>query len=315
MNTQKIYDTITSTIIEMLEQHKKEGFTKSWYNVSDDRVFAYNRGNNHTYRGINQIVLQHIRNKFGYSYNGWLTFKQLSDLGGRIQKGSKAAMVVYKSNLYLDKATGKNITSLVLHLQKLGQSIEHLNYKKMGYMKGYTVFNISQIENLPTEYYQIEELEKMTEFERNEKAEFMINCTGANIKYMTKNSAYYLPQADEIHLPQRKQFKDEESFYRTAFHELGHWTGNPKRLNRDMSGVFGSKEYAFEELIAELNTAYINAFLGYNNSITNNVAYIDSWLSIMKNDTKFIVSASSQAQKASDYIFEFAEAKQHLLTA
>ena len=315
MNTQKIYDTITSTIIEMLEQHKKEGFTKSWYNVSEDRLFAYNRGSNHTYRGINQIVLQHIRNKFGYSYNGWLTFKQLSELGGRIQKGSKAAMVVYKSNLYLDKATGKNITSLVLHLLKAGQSIEHLNYKKMGYMKGYAVFNISQIENLPTKYYQIEELEKMTEFERNEKAEFMINSTGANIKYMAKNSAYYLPQSDEIHLPQRKQFKDEESFYRTAFHELGHWTGHEKRLNRNMSGVFGSKEYAFEELIAELNTAYINAFLGYNNSITNNVAYINSWLSIMRNDTKFIVSASSQAQKASDCIFEFAEEKQHLLIA
>ena len=314
MNTQKIYDKITNTIIEMLEQHKKNNYSSAWFNVSDDRLFAYNRGNNHTYRGINQLLLQHLSNKYGYSYNGWLTFKQLSELGGKIQKGSKAAMVVYKSNLYLDKATGKNITSLVLHMLNAGQSIEHLNYKKMGYMKGYTVFNISQIENLPAEYYKIEELEKLTEFERNEKAEFIINSTGANIKY-SGNSAHYMPSTDIINLPLRKQFKSEEDFYRVANHELGHWTGNPKRLDRDMSGKFGSKEYAFEELIAEINSAYINTFLGYKNTITNNVAYIDSWLSIMKNDTKFIVSASSQAQKASDYIFAFAEEKQHLLTA
>jgi antirestriction protein ArdC len=314
MNTQKIYDKITNTIIEMLEQHKKSNYTSAWFNVSEDRIFAYNRGNNHTYRGINQLVLQHLANKYNYSYNGWLTFKQLSELGGKIHKGSKAAMVVYKSNLYLDKATGKNITSLVLHLLKERQSIEHLNYKKMGYLKGYTVFNISQIENLPTEYYQIEELEKLSEFERNEKAEFMMNCTDANIKY-SGNSAHYMPSTDEITLPIRKQFKSQEHFYRTVFHELGHWSGHSKRLNRDMSGKFGSKAYAFEELIAELNTAYINAFLGYENTITNNVAYIDSWLSIMKNDTKFIVSASAHAQKASDFLFAFAEEKQHLLTA
>jgi len=315
MNTQNIYDKITNTIIEMLEQHKKEGFKKSWYNVSGDALFAHNKATNHFYRGINQLLLQYLRDKYEYSHNGWLTFKQLSQLGGKIKKGSKAAIVVYKSHLYIDANTGENITRYVLNLLKNKQSIEHLDYQKRGYMKGYNVFNISQIENLPKEYYKIAELDKLTEFERNEKAEFMIRCTGANIQYKAGNSAYFQPGIDLIKLPLRKQFKSDANFYSVVFHELGHWTGHKKRLNRDLSGKFGSKEYAFEELIAELNTAYINAFLGYENTITNNVAYIDSWLSIMKNDTKFIVSASAQAQKASDYIFEFAEAHQLELTA
>jgi len=304
MNTQKLYDKITSTIIEMLEEHKKSGYNKSWYNLSGDAVFAHNRANKHFYNGINQLMLQYLKRKYNYAFNGWLTFNQLAELGGKIKKGSKAAMVVYKSNLYIDANTGENITRYIMQLKKNGQSIEHIDYQKRGYMKGYNVFNISQIENLPKEYYKIEELEKLTEFERNEKAEFIIKSTGANIKYSASNEAYFQPSVDEIHLPLRKQFKTDARFYSVVFHELGHWTGHQKRLNREMGGKFGSKEYAFEELIAELNSAYINAFLGYDTTITNNVAYIDSWLSVMKNDTKFIVSAASQAQKASDYIFE-----------
>ena len=310
MNTQKLYDKITSTIIEMLEQHKANNFTSSWYNVSGDAIFAHNRATNHFYNGINQLLLQYLKRKYNYTFNGWLTFNQLSELGGKIQKGSKAAMVVYKSHLYIDADTGKNITSMIRKMLNSGQSIEHIDYQKRGYMKGYNVFNISQIENLPKEFYKITELEKLTEFERNEKAEFMIKCTGANIKYSANNEAYYQPSTDIINLPLRKQFKTDANFYSVIFHELGHWTGNKKRLNREMGGKFGDKIYAFEELIAELNTAYINAFLGYDSTITNNVAYINSWLSAMKNDTKFIVSAASQAQKASDYIFEFAEAHQ-----
>ena len=314
MNTKKLYDKITSTIIEMLEEHKNSGYNKAWYNLSGDAVFAHNRATNHFYNGINQLLLQYLKEKYNYAYNGWLTFNQLKELGGKIRKGSKAAIVVYKSHLYIDANTGENITAKILAMEKAGISTDDIDYQKQGYMKGYNVFNISQLENLPDEYYKIKEIEKLSEFERNEKAEFMIRCTKANIKF-SPNKAYYSPSADIINLPLRQQFKSDSDFYRVAFHELGHWTGHKSRLNRDMSGKFGSKEYAFEELIAELNTAYINAFLGYDSTITNNVAYIDSWLSIMKNDTKFIVSAASQAQKASDYIFDFAKAHQLELTA
>ena len=94
------------------------------------------------------------------------------------------------------------------------------------------------------------------------------------------------------------------------FHELGHWSGAKHRLNREIANKFGSKEYAFEELIAELNTAYINTMLGFESRITDNVSYINSWLSVMKNDKKFITSASYEAQKASDFILDFAKVEQ-----
>ena len=310
MNTQIIYDRITNIIIEMLEEHKKSNYNSAWYSLSGDGLFAHNCVSKHTYSGINQLVLQYLRNKYNYAYNGWMTFKQLDNLSGKIKKGSKAALVVYKSHLYLDANTGKNITSMILQMLKAGQSIEHIDYQKRGYLKGYNVFNVSQIENLPDEFYKSKELEKLTEFEKNEKAEFLINCTKAKINYVAGNSAHYLPGTDEIQLPERRQFKNDASFYGITFHELGHWTGAKQRLNRDMKGKFGSKEYAFEELIAELNTAYINAFLGFENRITDNVSYINSWLAVIKNDKKFIVSAAAQAQKASDFILEFSKVEE-----
>lgn len=310
MNTQIIYDRITDVIIEMLENHKKSNFTSAWYNLSGDTLFARNRATQHVYSGINQLMLQYIANKYGYAFNGWLTFKQLSALSGKIRKGSKAALVVYKSDLYLDANTGENITPYILKMINSGQSIDHIDYQKRGYLKGYNVFNISQIENLPDEFYKMAELDKLSEFEQNEKAEYLIQSTNANIKYIAGNSAHYNPKTDEIQLPQRKQFISNEAFYSVVFHELGHWSGAKHRLNREIVNKFGSKEYAFEELIAELNTAYINAILGFESRITDNVSYINSWLSVMKNDKKFIVSASSKAQKASNFILEFSEVEQ-----
>ncbi len=310
MNTNKIYERITDTIIELLEKHKQSNYNSAWYKLSDDFIFARNADTNHIYSGINQLMLQYLATKYAYAYNSWMTFKQLSKLNGKIKKGSKAALVVYKSHLYLDADTGENITPMITKMLKQGLSIEHIDYQKRGYLKGYNVFNISQIENLPQEYYKHSELEQLTEFERNEQAEQLINSTGAIINYSAINSAYYLPGTDEIHLPLRKQFETDANFYGIAFHELGHWSGAKHRLNRDMSGIFGSKEYAYEELIAELNSAYICASLGYESRITDNVAYINSWLSVMKEDKKFIVLAAAQAQKASEFIFEFSNIEQ-----
>ncbi len=122
MNTDKIYERITSVIIEMLENHKKSNYSSAWYSLSGDSIFAQNCVSKHTYSGINQLMLQYLRNKYNYSFNKWMTFKQLSQLGGRIQKGSKSAMVVYKSHLYLDSNTGRNITSMILKMINSGQS-------------------------------------------------------------------------------------------------------------------------------------------------------------------------------------------------
>ncbi len=309
MNTQIIYDRITSIIIEMLEQHKQNNYSESWFSLSGDSIFAQNAVSKHTYSGINQLLLNYLKRKYNHTFNSWMTFKQLSKLEGRIKKGSKASMVVYKSVLYLDKKTSKNITKLVEHLLKNGQSIEHLDYKKIGYLKQYSVFNISQIEKLPDEYYKLNDLENLTEFEKDERAEHVLNSTEANIIHSPQNSAFYRHSEDKIYLPERKQFVSKEAFYSVAFHEVGHWTGHNSRLDRPKGNKFGSKEYAFEELIAEINTAFVCAYLGFENRITDNVDYIDNWLSVMRNDKQFIIQASSQAQKSADYILEFSKAE------
>ena len=304
MNTKDLYEKITSIIIEMLENHKSSNFSQSWYNLSGDSVFAKNIVSNHVYNGINQLLLNYLKQKYHYKFNRWLTFKQLSELNGKIQKGSKSAIVVFKSCMFFDVTSEKNITKLVEHLQKNNQSTEHLNMKKVSYLKYFNVFNVSQVDNLPDDYYKIQEIQHLTEFEKDERAEQVITASKAVIEYAPSNDAFYNWTLDKIYMPERKQFVSKEAFYNVLFHEMGHWTGNTARLNRTQSSKFGSKDYAFEELVAEIKAAYLCAMLGFESRITDNVSYIDNWLSVMKNDKKFIIQASSQAQQSADYILD-----------
>ena len=305
MNTQAIYERITGIIIEMLENHKNNNYSESWINLSGGSTFAKNAVSNHVYSGINQLLLSYLKRKYNYTHNSWMTFKQLSELGGRIQKGSKASMVVFKSVLYIDKKTEKNITPIIEGLIAKGQSTDHIDFKKVGYLKNYTVFSVSQIDGLPEQFYKLADLEQMTGFERDEYAEHIIDSTGANICYAPQNEAFYKIDEDKIYMPDRRQFDSTEKFLNVIWHEMTHWSGHTSRLNRPIANKFLSKEYAMEELIGEIGSAFLCAYLGYENRITNNVAYIDSWLSVLKNDKQFVVQASSQAQKAADYILEF----------
>ncbi|HNQ67847.1 MAG TPA: zincin-like metallopeptidase domain-containing protein [Bacteroidales bacterium] len=309
MNTNEIYERITATIIEMLEEHKNNNFSESWYSLTGE-VFARNIVTNHTYNGINQLLLGYLKRKRNYPVNRWLTFKQIEKYNAKIIKGSKSAMVVYTSVLYLDEETGANITRKVEELLRKRQSIEHLNFKKVGYLKDYRVFNVCCVEGLPTAFYEQAELDRLTEIERDERAERLISGTGANINFEAQNEAYYKPSEDKIYLPLPKQFVSKETFYNVVYHEIGHWTGAESRLNRPIKNKFGTKEYAFEELIAEINSAFIMAFLGYESRITDNVGYIENWLTLMKDDKKFVISAASQAQAASDYILQTANIKE-----
>jgi len=305
MNTNEIYERITNTIIELLEEHKASDYSQSWYSLSGE-VFARNIVNKHVYNGINQLLLSFIRRKRQYPCNRWLTFKQMEKYNARIIKGSKAAMVVYTSVIYIDEDTGRNITHTVEQLLQHGQSIEHLNLRKIGYLKSYNVFNVACVEGLPEEFYRMDELEQLSEIERDERAESMIREIGAEIVFDAQNEAYYKPSEDKIYMPLPKQFVSKEAFLSVMYHEASHWTGAAHRLNRPILNKFGTKEYAFEELIAELSSAFMLAYLGYESRITDNAAYIENWLSVMKNDTKFVIQAASQAQAASDYILQLA---------
>jgi antirestriction protein ArdC len=309
MNTNEIYERITSTIIEMLEEHRNNDFSECWYSLTGE-VFARNIVSNHRYNGINQLLLSFIKRRRKYSLNRWLTFKQIEKLNARIVKGSKSAMVVYTSVMYLDEETGANITRQVEEMLKKKQSIEHLNIKKIGYLKDYKVFNVCCVEGLPAAYYEQPEIDSLTEIERDEKAENLVLATGVKICHQAQNEAYYKPSEDKIYLPLTKQFVSKDAYNLILFHETAHATGHPSRLNRPIKNSFGSKEYAFEELIAEMTSAFMMAFLGYESRITDNATYIENWLQVMKDDKKFVISAASQAQAAADYILQAANVKE-----
>lgn len=314
-NKSDIYDRITDRIITLIESHQASKFSKCWLPMGLGGVMAQNPVSGIVYTGINQLLLCFEMMEKGYKVNKWLTFKQVAELKGNVIKGSKATEVVYTNFVFYDKDNRKYTLEQITKMQREGKNLEALELRKIPFLKQYYVFNVAQTENLPAKFYEIPEAKELKEFEKNLAAEELINSTGANVIYQPQDRAFYRRSDDVIILPIRAQFKGAEPFYSVIFHELGHWTGHKDRLNREFGAQFGDTKYAFEELVAELCTAFICAELGFSSVITNNAAYLANWLQCFKNDTSFIVKAASSAHKAAEYIKRHAEENSAVIAA
>lgn len=273
-----VYEMITERIIEQLENGVIP-WQKPW---SGTHSGAYNRVSNKSYSLLNQLLLKHD--------GEYATFKQWSDLGGKIRKGEKSEVVTFwKIQPYEEENENG---------EKLIKQIPLLRY--------YNVFHISQVDGVePKEQLKISNLEPIEEAEKI-KTDYM-NREHLKIFEKVTNDAFYLPIQDYIQVPCKEQYQDIEEFYSTLFHEMIHSTGHKSRLNRsDMQGIvrYGSEKYSKEELTAELGSAMIINILGIETekSFKNSSGYIQDWLQVLKNDNKFIVSASSRAEKAVKYI-------------
>jgi antirestriction protein ArdC len=172
-------------------------------------------------------------------------------------------------------------------------------------MKGYTVFNVEQIDGLPEHYYGKPEVQ-LTPVERISHAAEFFKATNADVRYRG-DRAYYSSDGDYIQMPVIEAFRDAESFYATLSHESAHWTKHPKRLDRDFGRKqWGDEGYAREELVAELASAFLCADLGITPEVRDDHAsYIANWLTVLKNDKRAIFSAAAHAQKAVDYLHGF----------
>lgn len=307
-----VYQLVTNQIIELLERHKELNYTSTWTPANGD-IFAFNPVTKTVYSGINQLLLSFSCITKGYELNRWLTFKQIQELNGSIKKGERSTLITYVNYSYFDEE-GKNVTSDINKQIKLHIPIRS-TIKRVPFLRYYLVFNIGQVEGLPDKFFEKENNLRFSEPEKDEIAEDVIKKSGVRINFVrfTENIAtvltgasanYYDSLKDEITLADRKQFTGKEAFYKTAFHELGHWTGHPSRLNRQLRNAKQSKEYAFEELIAELSSAFISGLCGFSSQVTNNAAYIHSWLECLHNDKKFILLAAAKAQQAADFIKE-----------
>jgi antirestriction protein ArdC len=238
------------------------------------------------YRGINILLLWAQALEKGYATAKWMTFRQAVELGGHVRKGEHGALVVYANKITKTEENDK------------GEEIE----RAIPYMKGYTVFNVAQIEGLPERYYDRPAAsgEKM---ELIEAAEAFFAKTGATYRH-GGNRAFYAPGPDIIQLPVPEAFKDAESYAATKAHETVHYSGHPSRLNRDFgSKRFGDDPYAFEELVAELGAAFLCATLGITQEVRDDLAaYIGHWLSVLRDNSRAIFSAAAHAQRAVDFL-------------
>ena len=284
---QDVYSRITGKIIAGLEQGVRP-WMKPWNaEHTAGRITKPLRHNGQPYNGINILMLWSAAVTEGYSAPIWMTFRQAKELGANVRKDEKGELVVYA-----------NTITRTEHDEETGEDTE----QAIPFMKGYTVFNVEQIEGLPSHYYQLAE-PVLDPARRIAHAEDFFAATRADIRH-GGNQAYYARGSDRIQLPPFESFRDAESYYATLAHEITHWTRHRSRLDRDFGRKrFGDEGYAREELVAELGSALLAADLELAlEPREDHAAYIDSWLTVLQNDKRAIFQAAAHAQRATDYL-------------
>lgn len=281
-----VYTRVTDRIISDLEQGIRP-WMKPWsVEHTAGRITRPLRHNGTPYKGINVLLLWGEAMANGYTAPLWMTYKQALEIGGQVRKGEHGSLVVY-ADRFTKTETADN-----------GQEIE----REIPFMKGYTVFNVEQIDGLPAHYYA-QPVNPLPEERRIEAADRFVTGTGADIRH-GGNQAFYSPSRDLIQLPPFEAFRDAESYYATALHELTHWTRHESRLSRDFGRQrFGDEGYAREELVAELGAAFLCADIGITPDIReDHAAYLASWLKVLQDDKRAIFQAAAHAQRAADYL-------------
>lgn len=260
------------------------------------------------YNGVNRLFLAIATMEHGYSDNRWLTFNQMKEKGWEFKRdeegnslGKNAGVSIEYFSLY-DKATKQKFDRNTLDGMTEAERDEYMDENVIGLRKYYCVFNGDVIEGIPER--EKREIDKSGENKRAEGILQFWSDNEAKIIY-GGDEAFYRPSSDEIHLPERNAFVDLPEFYSTALHEVGHSTGHETRLNRDLSGGFGSDKYAEEELRAEIASMFMEQDLGVETSekhIENNSAYIQAWHDKIKEDPNVLFKAISDAEKIAQFV-------------
>ena len=278
-----VYDIVTEQVISLLESGVAP-WRKPWQSVSS--VPPMNYHSKRPYGGINYFLLSA---KFDDPY--FLTFKQAREMGGNVIKGEKASIVIFWMWKFYD-AEGNEIKD------------EGKAAKKIPFPRYYNVFNATQIEGIDFHYSPTTELQ---ENEKIKKCEELVGrCDGLKLK--KGSSASYSPFLDVVNVPDIVQFSCSEEYYSTLFHELAHRTGHSTRLDRfkkDQGPArFGSENYSKEELIAEMASAFLchRCQIDLPTIVQNQAAYLSSWIKVLQGDSKLIITAASQAEKAAKFI-------------
>ncbi|MDE3121607.1 MAG: DUF1738 domain-containing protein, partial [Paracoccaceae bacterium] len=238
------------------------------------------------YRGMNSmwLALQ------GYSDPRWMTYKQADAEGAQVQKGSTGTRIEYWK--FHDEQEKRDESGRPVRDEE-GRPVRVRVELDRPRRFTAVVFNAEQIDGLAP----LAATTPRPEPERHARAEAVLANSGARIRHVNGDRAYYSPSTDSITLPERSQFKGPDAFYATALHELGHWSGHPSRLDRDLAHPFGSEGYAKEELRAEIGSLMLGEQLEIGHDPGQHVAYVKSWIKALQDDPREIFRAASDAEK------------------
>lgn len=281
MSNQAIYKEVTARICTMLEAGVRP-WAQGWQAQGGGRPLRHDGA---PYRGANVLNLWAAAALRGFTAARWMTYQQAQALGAQVKKGAKSEAAFF-------------VGAIKRTAERNGEEIE----ATIPFLKTYRVFNVDEIEGLPAEYYARPVVARLDDGQRLAAADAWMAGTGASISH-GGGRAFYAPSSDTIRLPEFGSFDSPEAYYGTACHELVHWSGAAKRLDRIKGSVFGSPDYAFEELVAELGAAYLCADLGISaEPREDHASYIASWLKALRDDPRNLFRAASYAEKAAGYL-------------
>lgn len=326
---QAALDRFTQMMIDRMEQMKASDWKKEWIERTAGIAGLPQNIVGRNYSGSNSLFLMMHTMQYGYELPVYLTFNQAHNLKAHVLKGEKAFPVVYWDRIIKDKEGHKVSEADFRNLTKE----EKKDLLVIHFVKSFPVYNIDQT-NLRT--VQPEKVQKLIDkFKAPELRDTngMFKHPGIDelvrqqewvcpiLADKPQRGAYYSPAKDIVVVPMKAQFnigetKEEvyiggQAYYSTMLHEMAHSTITPERLNREMGGRFGDRKYAKEELVAELTAAMISHSMGFDSKITDNsAAYLDSWITTLKKEPKFIISVMADVNKASELILDYVDKMQ-----
>ena len=282
-----VYRKVTDAIVTAIEQGVGT-WRMPWHTSGRYAFSPINITSHKPYRGINTVCLWAAAQSKGYERGEWGTYQQWQERGAQVRKGEKATLVVFWK--FAHDATESDSAD----------AAESTNSgSRLLFTRGYHVFNAAQVDG----YESKPDAEKPIP-ERIEHADAFFAQIGASVRH-GGNQAFYSPASDHIQMPPFAAFRDSLAYYSTLAHEHTHWTASASRCNRQLGKRFGDSAYAAEELIAELGAAFTCAHLGLSTEPREDHAqYIQSWLRVLKADSRAIFTAASKAQQACDWLIQ-----------
>lgn len=289
-NKKPFHEVVAEKLIEQLKTNTAP-WQRPWEPGEQRQFLPYNPTTGNRYKGINAL---HLLSQ-NHDDQRWMTYKQAQDVGAQVRKGEKGTLVQYwkfsEEQTKLDD-NGKPVIGADGKPEKVNVQLE----RPRCFMA--TVFNASQIDGLPP----AEIVQPIERWQAHERAEKILGASEAKIFHDQMDRAFYRSSDDTIHLPEKSQFPSPDRYYATALHEVGHSTGHESRLDRKLGNTFGSEDYAREELRAEISSMILGQELGIGHDPEQHVAYVQSWIKVLKDDPLEIFRAAADAEKIHDYV-------------